>query len=57
MIALRLARAATGRDLVLRFDGCYHGTYDGALAPGARRQCRERWRTRSSASRWAMRRR
>jgi glutamate-1-semialdehyde 2,1-aminomutase len=37
MIALRLARAATGRDLVLRFDGCYHGSYDGALAPGAAR--------------------
>ncbi len=36
MIALRLARAATGRDVVLRFDGCYHGSYDGALAPGAR---------------------
>jgi glutamate-1-semialdehyde 2,1-aminomutase len=35
MIALRLARAATGRDVVLRFDGCYHGSYDGALAPGA----------------------
>jgi glutamate-1-semialdehyde 2,1-aminomutase len=35
MIALRLARASTGRDLVLRFDGCYHGSYDGALAPGA----------------------
>jgi glutamate-1-semialdehyde 2,1-aminomutase len=36
MIALRLARAASGRELVLRFDGCYHGSYDGALAPGAR---------------------
>ena len=36
MIALRLARAATGRDVVLRFDGCYHGSYDGALGPGAR---------------------
>ena len=35
MIALRLARAATGRDVVLRFDGCYHGSYDGA-GPGAR---------------------
>jgi glutamate-1-semialdehyde 2,1-aminomutase len=35
MLALRLARASTGRDLVLRFDGCYHGSYDGALAPGA----------------------
>jgi glutamate-1-semialdehyde 2,1-aminomutase len=35
MMALRLARAATGRELVVRFDGCYHGSYDGALAPGA----------------------
>jgi len=35
MIALRLARLATGRDVVVRFDGCYHGSYDGALAPGA----------------------
>ena len=36
MIALRLARAVTGRDVVLRFDGCYHGSYDGALGLGAR---------------------
>lgn len=28
MMAVRLARAATGRDLVLRFKGSYHGTYD-----------------------------
>jgi glutamate-1-semialdehyde 2,1-aminomutase len=35
MIALRLARVASGRELVVRFDGCYHGSYDGALAPGA----------------------
>lgn len=35
MMALRLARFATGRDVVVRFDGCYHGSYDGALAPGA----------------------
>ena len=25
MSALRLARAATGRDAFLKFDGCYHG--------------------------------
>ncbi|HEY3132865.1 MAG TPA: glutamate-1-semialdehyde 2,1-aminomutase [Acidobacteriota bacterium] len=25
MSALRLARAATGRDMILKFDGCYHG--------------------------------
>ena len=29
--ALRLARAATGRDLVLKFDGCYHGHGDSFL--------------------------
>ena len=32
MSALRLARAATGRDLVLKFEGCYHGHADGLLA-------------------------
>jgi glutamate-1-semialdehyde 2,1-aminomutase len=31
MSALRLARAATGRDLILRFEGCYHGHADGLL--------------------------
>ncbi len=31
MSALRLARAATGRDLILKFDGCYHGHSDGLL--------------------------
>jgi glutamate-1-semialdehyde 2,1-aminomutase len=43
MSALRLARAATGRDLVLKFNGCYHGHGDsflvhagsGALTNGA----------------------
>ena len=25
MSAIRLARAATGRDVILKFDGCYHG--------------------------------
>ena len=28
MSALRLARAATGRDLAIKFDGCYHGHAD-----------------------------
>ncbi|MHB1170237.1 MAG: glutamate-1-semialdehyde 2,1-aminomutase [Longimicrobiales bacterium] len=28
MSALRLARAATGRDVVVKFDGCYHGHAD-----------------------------
>ena len=31
MSALRLARAVTGRDTVLKFDGCYHGHADGLL--------------------------
>ncbi len=31
MTALRLARAATGRDLVLKFTGCYHGHADAFL--------------------------
>ena len=35
MVGLRLARLHTGRPLILRFNGCYHGTYDGALEPGA----------------------
>jgi glutamate-1-semialdehyde 2,1-aminomutase len=35
MMAIRLARFHTGRPSVLRFKGCYHGTYDGALEPGA----------------------
>lgn len=32
MTALRLARAATGRDLVIKFSGHYHGHSDGLLA-------------------------
>ena len=32
MSAIRLARGATGRDLVLKFEGCYHGHADGLLA-------------------------
>ncbi len=31
MSALRLARAATGRDRVLKFEGCYHGHVDALL--------------------------
>jgi len=31
MAAVRLARAATGRDLLLKFDGCYHGHADAFL--------------------------
>ena len=32
MTALRLARGATGRDLVVKFAGCYHGHVDALLA-------------------------
>jgi len=35
MSAIRLARGATGRPLVLKFDGCYHGHSDALLAKGA----------------------
>ncbi len=31
MSALRLARAATGRDFVVKFEGCYHGHVDSLL--------------------------
>ncbi len=31
MSALRLARAATGRDLAVKFEGCYHGHVDSLL--------------------------
>jgi glutamate-1-semialdehyde 2,1-aminomutase len=34
MSALRLARAATGREVVLKFAGAYHGHVDGLLAEG-----------------------
>ena len=35
MSAIRLARGSTGRDLVLKFDGCYHGHSDALLVKGA----------------------
>ena len=31
MSAIRVARAATGRDLIVKFEGCYHGHADGFL--------------------------
>ena len=34
MSALRLARAYTGRDKILKFEGCYHGHSDGLLIKG-----------------------
>ena len=35
MSAIRLARAATGRDILIKFEGCYHGHADALLARGA----------------------
>jgi len=35
MSAVRLARGFTGRDLVVKFEGCYHGHSDALLAKGA----------------------
>jgi glutamate-1-semialdehyde 2,1-aminomutase len=35
MMLLRGARAHTGRDVVVRFDGSYHGTYDGVVSADA----------------------
>ncbi len=34
MSAVRLARGATGRDVLVKFDGCYHGHADALLAKG-----------------------
>jgi glutamate-1-semialdehyde 2,1-aminomutase len=34
MSAVRLARGVTGRDRIIKFDGCYHGHSDGLLAGG-----------------------
>ncbi|MGB8031103.1 MAG: glutamate-1-semialdehyde 2,1-aminomutase [Terracidiphilus sp.] len=31
MSAIRLARAATSRDIIIKFEGCYHGHADGLL--------------------------
>ncbi|HEY5260951.1 MAG TPA: aminotransferase class III-fold pyridoxal phosphate-dependent enzyme [Solirubrobacteraceae bacterium] len=36
MAAVRACRAATGRDLVVRFERCYHGAWDALAQPGAR---------------------
>lgn len=35
MIAIRVARAVTGRDAILRFAGAYHGAYDAVVAAGS----------------------
>jgi glutamate-1-semialdehyde 2,1-aminomutase len=34
MSAVRVARGVTGRDIVLKFEGCYHGHSDSLLAKG-----------------------
>ena len=55
MSAVRLARAVTGREVVVKFAGAYHGHSDGLLAeagsgmatprcPGQPRRDRRRWR-------------
>ena len=36
MMAVRAARAATGREVLLRFAGCYHGSWDAVVQPGAK---------------------
>jgi glutamate-1-semialdehyde 2,1-aminomutase len=33
MIALRVARGFTGKDMILKTDGCYHGSYDPVVYP------------------------
>lgn len=35
MMLIRAARAFTGRDIIVRFEGSYHGTYDGVVASDA----------------------
>lgn len=35
MQAIRIARAATGRDVIVRFGAAYHGTYDAVVDPSA----------------------
>jgi glutamate-1-semialdehyde 2,1-aminomutase len=43
MLALRVARAYTGRPKILRFEGCYHGLYDPIVATGARGVAPQTW--------------
>jgi len=33
MMALRVARGLTGKDLIVKTDGCYHGSYDPVVYP------------------------
>ena len=48
MTALRLARGATGRDVIIKFNGCYHGHSDSLLVARLRR-C-DLWHLRLSGS-------
>jgi glutamate-1-semialdehyde 2,1-aminomutase len=43
MLALRVARAYTGRPKILRFQGCYHGSYDAIVANDARGVAPQTW--------------
>ena len=44
MSAIRLARGFTGRDLVVKFAGCYHGHVDSLLAEAGSGLATHRWR-------------
>ena len=57
MSAIRLARGATGRDLVLKFAGGYHGHSDGLLVEaGFRgRDARTAWQRRRAGAPWPRR--
>ena len=50
MSALRVARAATGRSRVLKFEGCYHGHADSMLVQGRQRTGRAARPRRAPAS-------
>ena len=36
MMLIRAARSHTGRDIIVRFEGSYHGTYDAVVSPSAK---------------------
>jgi glutamate-1-semialdehyde 2,1-aminomutase len=53
MSAVRLARAATGRDAIVRFAGAYHGHSDGLLAEGGSGLATQHTQSHASRSRAA----
>src|SRR3972149_2939868 len=55
MAAVRLARAATGRDLILKFDGCYPRDADSFLVGGGPRRPPRAGRPPWRGSRWSAR--